>query len=47
MSCEHCTSILRYGKRVESGRRVCIDCWKDKVTPAEKSEEDSTTDDGE
>jgi hypothetical protein len=26
--CEVCGTIERYGKRVSTGRRLCIDCWK-------------------
>ncbi|MFQ5832580.1 MAG: hypothetical protein ACE5H4_07750 [Candidatus Thorarchaeota archaeon] len=28
MSCETCGTIERYGRRVKTGRRLCIDCWK-------------------
>ena len=26
--CEVCGTIESYGKRVPTGRRLCIDCWK-------------------
>jgi hypothetical protein len=26
--CEVCGTIERYGKRIPTGRRLCIDCWK-------------------
>lgn len=28
MTCDTCGTITRYGKRVPSGRMMCIDCWK-------------------
>ncbi len=41
MSCETCGTILRYGKRVAAGKRVCIDCWKLKREMSEKGDEES------
>ncbi|TXT56099.1 MAG: hypothetical protein BAJATHORv1_30485 [Candidatus Thorarchaeota archaeon] len=40
MSCETCTTIIRYGKRVPSGKRVCIDCWKEDNEKTESNEEE-------
>jgi hypothetical protein len=37
MSCETCGTIERYGKRVYAGRRLCLDCWKDKKKEQKKS----------
>ncbi|MFW9887588.1 MAG: hypothetical protein ACFFER_05360 [Candidatus Thorarchaeota archaeon] len=28
MTCDTCGTIERYGKRVPSGRMLCIDCWR-------------------
>ena len=28
MTCEICGTIVRYGKRVKTGRKLCLDCWK-------------------
>ncbi|MFW9919491.1 MAG: hypothetical protein ACFFED_07815 [Candidatus Thorarchaeota archaeon] len=35
MSCETCGTVLKYGKRIPSGKKLCIDCWK-----SEKKSED-------
>jgi hypothetical protein len=39
--CEVCGTIERYGKRVPTGRRLCIDCWKLK----EKTEKENISND--
>jgi len=28
MTCETCGTFERYGKRVSTGKQLCIDCWK-------------------
>ncbi|MFW9850353.1 MAG: hypothetical protein ACFFF4_14570 [Candidatus Thorarchaeota archaeon] len=30
MACEECGTVVSYGKRKNTKRRLCIDCWKDK-----------------
>jgi hypothetical protein len=39
MSCDACGTINRYGKRVRGGRRICIDCWRNKKEEEEKKNE--------
>ena len=49
--CEVCGTIERYGKRVPTGRRLCIDCWKlkkpskDEITSTDSSDEKIKEDD--
>ena len=43
MTCENCGTIKRYGKRVKTGRKLCIDCWKTKQ-PKKKVVKDSSQD---
>ena len=38
MTCENCGTIKRYGKRVSTGRKLCIDCWKLKDTKRTKTD---------
>jgi hypothetical protein len=50
MSCDNCSTYVRYGKRVKAGRRLCIDCWKDERPSSNeksdgKNEESQSTDD--
>ncbi|MHA2301909.1 MAG: hypothetical protein ACXACD_13270 [Candidatus Thorarchaeota archaeon] len=40
MTCDTCGTIERYGKRVPSGRMLCIDCWKLKGSKAKKSKDE-------
>ncbi|MFX1330651.1 MAG: hypothetical protein ACFE9W_03780 [Promethearchaeota archaeon] len=45
MTCDKCGTIERYGKRVPSGRMLCIDCWRLKGVKPKKSrdkEDDET-----
>jgi hypothetical protein len=43
MSCDTCGTIERYGRRVYVGRRLCLDCWKDKKENKKKKTEESRT----
>ena len=40
MTCETCGTIERYGKRVDTGKRLCIDCWKMKDSKKAKNSSD-------
>jgi len=43
MSCDTCGTIERFGRRVYVGRRLCLDCWKDKKENKKKTAEESRT----
>jgi hypothetical protein len=40
MTCDTCGTIERYGKRVPSGRMLCLDCWKLKGSKSKKSKDE-------
>ncbi len=29
VSCDSCGTVVRYGNKIPSGKRLCLDCWKD------------------
>ena len=42
MACEQCGTVVVYGKRKKTKRRLCIDCWK--IEDSEQKEEKSSND---
>lgn len=40
MTCDTCGTVIRYGKRVPSGRMLCIDCWKLKPAKSRDSKDE-------